>query len=153
MRGAFGGGDRLLAHHLGQNPAGLLACGGNDVHPLEVVAVARVALDLRLGGRAGERQSSLHLAGLIAELHQLADLAEVGQVLGAEIEHRDLVAKDPGAGVDDDIPAGLGGGHRREPLEGFRLVELDAEAAGGFDDSGNFGRGRRGLRLCHRCHS
>ncbi len=90
---------RLFPHQTGQDAARFFLGGRDDVDPLEVIAVTGVGLDLGLGRGTGERQGRFDDARLVLEFHQPADLAEVGQLVGAEIEHHDAVPEDTGACV------------------------------------------------------
>ena len=67
---------------------------GPDVDALEVVAVPRIGLHsgLRRGSRERERRVDVRL---ILKSHDGRDAAEVREVCGVEVEHRDPVAVDP----------------------------------------------------------
>ena len=84
--------QRLLAHEIGEDGAGLLARVGADVDPLEEVAVGRVGVDLALGGRPGDRQGRQDLRRAVLEADDRRHLAEAGEILGLEVEHGDTVA-------------------------------------------------------------
>ena len=68
----------VLAHQPGEDRARLLPGVGLDVEPLEEVAVSGVGLDLRLRGRAGQRERPLDDALRAADLDQLAAAGGTG---------------------------------------------------------------------------
>ena len=124
----------LAAHEVSHDAAGILAGGGNDVDPLKVIGVARVLLDLGLGSRAGQGQGGLHHAGLVGKFDDFTDAAEMFQVGFIEIQHGDLVAEDAGARVNADLLLVFGIGNGVQPLDGFFLIQLNAQAVGGIKD-------------------
>src|SRR5664280_3077074 len=65
----------LLANHVGQDRAGLLAGVGHDVDALEEVAVGREGVDLALGGRTGDRQRGQDLRRPILEADDLGPVS------------------------------------------------------------------------------
>ena len=91
-----------------------------------------------MGSRTGKRQGRFDHAGDIFELNQLADPPEVFQLLLAEIQHRDVVPKHPAARVHGDRIAFFRGGHVGQPLQGIGFVHFHPQAAGGFQDAGQF---------------
>ncbi len=67
------------------------------------------------------------------ELYQTADLSEMSQVIGAKVEHGHTVAEHTAPRVYHKIAAGLADSHGSQPLQGFRLVQLDTKAPSGID--------------------
>src|SRR5690606_29092754 len=100
--------------------ARLLAGRGRDVEPLEVVAIAREALDLGLRGRTRQREGAL--GSLAGHLDDLADPTEARQVLRAEVEHAGPVPEGPGVLVDRDVVVGLLRRDGAQPLQALRLI-------------------------------
>ena len=129
--------ERLLAHQVGEDRAGLLACVGGDVDPLEEVAIGRVGVDLALGRRTRDRQGGQDLRRPVLEADDRRHLAETGEIGRLEVEHRHAVAVDPRIDVDDEIAAGRLGLHRGDPVGRLLLVQLDAEARRRLDDLGD----------------
>ena len=122
----------VIPHQLGEDPAGLLAGVGEDVEPLEVIGVAGIGLDLRLGRRTRQRQRTLGHALGTGDLDDLADLAEAGQVLRAEVQHRHLVTEGSAHFVDGELVVGAVAGvlDRLQPVRRAFLVDVDAESVG-----------------------
>jgi len=116
-------------------PQACCAGGGLDVDALEVIAVAGVGLDLGLRRGARKRQGRLYHAGLLVEFHDFAHLAEIVQLLRAEIEHHHAVTKDTAFRVGGDILAALEGCHGGQPLQGLFGIQFNAQSLGRFDDA------------------
>ena len=95
--------ERLLAHQIGQDRAGLLARVRLDVDALEEVAVGRERVDLALRRRARDRQRRQDLRRTVLEADDLRHLAEPRQVGRPEVEHRHPMAVDPALDVDHEF--------------------------------------------------
>ncbi len=127
--------ESLGAYQLAEPLARCLAGGSLDVDPLEVIAIARIRLHLRLGGRPRERHRRLDVIVVGVDLDHFAHLAEIGHVLGAEVQHGDPVPEHTGSQIHHDVGAFLGEGDGSEPLQGFDLVELYPHATGRGHDA------------------
>ena len=141
--------QRVLPQQPRHQPAGILARGGLEVQPLEVVGVAGERLDLRLRRASRQRQRALGDLRRPGHLHDRADAAEALQVAGREVEHGDAVAEGAAVGIHRDL-VGLGVGERVQPALSLRLVELDAEPHRGLDDQRDIELGFLGHRHSRR---
>jgi len=124
--------QRFVAHQIGQDATRFLACLRLDVDPLEVVAVARVALDHALGRAAGQADGGLD----VRQVGQLDDVGDTPVPVErglVEVEQRDLVAVDAGLFVYLPLHRARRG-HGRQPLGDVGLVHLDPQHPGRLDD-------------------
>ena len=111
--------QRLLAHQVAQDRAGLVAAARRDVDALEVVAVARDSSGSCSGPPSRRGPGAVATARPVLEADDLADRPEPGEVRGREVEHRDPVAVHAAVDVDHDVAADGLRLHRGDPVGGL----------------------------------
>ena len=138
--GPHGGRQRLLAHEVTEDRQASSRVSALMWIRSKKSPSAGKALTLLWAAEPEMDERRRHLRRAILEADDRRHLAEAGEVLRLEVEHRDAVPVDAGVDIHDELASARLGRHRGDPLGGGSLVDLDAETGGRFNDP----RDRRG---------